>query len=82
MAGSEWPMNHNLWTLVDKVGVRLQDAVRMATLTPATTAGLAKEIGSLEPGKYADLAVIDERVNVYLTMVHGEVVFCAENSLS
>ena len=43
--------------------------------TPATSAGLAKEIGSLEAGKYADLVVIDERVNVYSTMVHGEVVY-------
>lgn len=79
MAGSEWPLNHNLWTLVDKVGMQLQDAVRMATLTPATTARLVKEIGSLEPGKYADLAVIDERVQVYLTMVRGEVVYRAKH---
>jgi N-acetylglucosamine-6-phosphate deacetylase len=75
IAGSEWPLNLDLRTLVDKVGVRLQDAVRMATLTPATTAGLSHDIGSLEPGKLADLAVIDEKVNVYLTMVHGEVVY-------
>lgn len=78
MAGSEWPLNHDLRTLVDKVGVRLQDAVRMATLTPATTAGLVDDIGSLEPGKCADLAVIDDRVNVYLTMVHGQVVYQAQ----
>jgi len=82
MAGSEWPVNHDLWTLVDKVGVRLQDAVRMATLTPASTAGLAKDIGSLEPGKYADVAVIDERVNVYVTIVRGEIVYRAESCLS
>lgn len=82
MAGSEWPLNHDLWTLVDKVGVRLQDAVRMATLTPATTAGLAQEIGSLEPGKYADIAVIDEQVKVYLTMVRGEMVYRTEHCSS
>jgi len=81
MAGSAWTMDHDLRTLVDKVGVRLQDAVRMATLTPATTAGLAQDIGSLEPGKYADLAVIDEQVNVYVTMVHGEVVYQSETGL-
>jgi len=75
MAGSAWTMDHDLWTLVDKLGVRLQDVVRMATLTPATSAGLAEDIGSLDAGKSADLAVIDERVNVYLTMVHGEVVY-------
>jgi len=82
MAGSAWTMDHDLWTLVDKVGVRLQDVVRMATLTPATTAGLAKEIGSLEPGKYADVTVIDERVKVYMTMVRGEVVYQAEGDFS
>ena len=79
MAGSEWPLDRDIWTLVDKVGIRLQDAVRMATLTPATTAGLADDIGSLESGRYADLVVIDERVNVFLTMVHGEVVYRADN---
>ena len=78
MAGSAWTMDHDLRTLVEKVGVRLQDVVRMATLTPATTAGLAKDIGSLEPGKIADLAVIDEQVNVYLTMVGGKTVYQAE----
>jgi N-acetylglucosamine-6-phosphate deacetylase len=78
MAGSAWTMDHDLWTLVDKVGVRLQDAVLMATLTPASSAGLSNDIGSLEAGKYADLTVIDQRVNVYLTMVHGEVVYEAE----
>lgn len=82
MAGSPWTMDHDLRTLVDRVGVRLQDAVRMATLTPATTAGLAHDIGSLEAGKYADLTVMDERVNVYLTMVHGKVVYRAESGLS
>jgi N-acetylglucosamine-6-phosphate deacetylase len=77
IAGSEWPLDHDLRTLVDKVGVRLQDVIRMASLTPATTAGLANDIGSLEPGKYADLAVIDDLLNVHLTMVHGEVVYQA-----
>ena len=81
MAGSGWTMDHDLWTLVDKVGLRLQDVVRMATLTPATTAGLANDIGSLESGKMADLAVIDERVNVYLTMVHGEIVHQSESAV-
>jgi len=78
MRGSAFTMDHGLRTLVNEVGVRLQDAVRMATLTPAVSAGLAKEIGSLEPGKVADIAVIDGQVNVHMTVVHGEVVYQAE----
>ena len=79
MRGSAWTMDHGLRTLVDEVGVRLQDVVRMVTLTPAVSAGVSKEVGSLEPGKYADVAVIDEGVNVHMTVVHGEVVYQAED---
>jgi len=75
MAGSEWPLNGNIHNLVDLVGVRLVDAVRMATLTPAMIVDVDAHKGSIEPGKDADLVVIDEQVRVYLTMVRGQVVF-------
>jgi len=75
MAGSEWPLNGNIHNLVDLVGVRLVDAVRMATLTPAIIVDVDAHKGSIEPGKDADLVVIDEQVRVYLTMVRGQVVF-------
>jgi N-acetylglucosamine-6-phosphate deacetylase len=77
MAGSEWPLNHNLRNLVDLVGVALPSAVRMATLTPATIVGLDARKGSIEPDKDADLIVIDEAIHVYLTMVRGQIMFRA-----
>ena len=77
MAGSEWPLNHNVHNLVDLVGVTLPNAIRMATLTPATVIGLDTLKGSIEPGKDADLAVIDEAVQMYLTMVRGQIVYRA-----
>jgi len=77
MAGSEWPLNHNIHNLVDLVGVSLPNAIRMATLTPATIVGIDADKGSIEPGKDADLVVIDEAIRVYLTMVRGRVVFQA-----
>jgi N-acetylglucosamine-6-phosphate deacetylase len=78
MAGSEWPLNHNVHNLVDLVGVTLPNAIRMATLTPATIIGLNEHKGSIEPGKDADLVVIDEAIHVYLTVVRGQVVFSAD----
>jgi N-acetylglucosamine-6-phosphate deacetylase len=75
MAGSEWPMNHNIHTVIDQVGLTLRDAIRMATLTPATVIHVDSTKGSIEPGKDADLVVIDEQLGVYLTMVRGEIVF-------
>jgi N-acetylglucosamine-6-phosphate deacetylase len=75
MAGSEWPLNQNIYNLMDLVGVSLPHAIRMATLTPAKIIGVDGYKGSIEPGKDADLVVIDEKMQVYLTMVKGKVVF-------
>jgi N-acetylglucosamine-6-phosphate deacetylase len=75
MVGSEWPINYNIHNLIKLVGVSLPDAIRMATLTPATIIDAQRYKGSLEPGKDADLVVIDEEIQVYLTMVKGRIVF-------
>ena len=52
--GTHWEM----WMLV-KGGLTPLEALRSATLNPAKYLGMDKDIGSLEPGKLADLAVID-----------------------
>ena len=75
MAGSEWPINHNVQVMIQKVGAELADAVQMASLNPARVVGLDDRIGSLEPGKDADIIVIDEEINVYLTVVKGNIVY-------
>lgn len=77
MAGSEWPVNVGIRNLVNLVGVSLPDAVKMASLTPARIIGMDKTKGSLEPGKDADITVIDEQANVYFTMVKGKIEFTA-----
>jgi 5-methylthioadenosine/S-adenosylhomocysteine deaminase len=44
-------------------------AIRMATIDGARTLGLGREIGSLEPGKQADVIVVDTRAP-HLTPLH------------
>jgi len=75
MAGSEWPINHGVKTLIEKVHLRTADAIRMATLTPARVVGLDDRIGSLEPGKDANLVVVDEQMHVTFTLVKGEIAY-------
>ena len=52
--GAHWEM----WTLA-LGGMTPLEAIRVATLNGATYLGLDKDIGSLEVGKLADLAIID-----------------------
>lgn len=58
-------------------GIPLHEAVRMATLEPATALGEAARIGSIEPGKLADLLVVRTIGGVPVvtdTIVEGTVV--------
>lgn len=52
----------------------LNDALKMATTNPARVLGLSN-IGSLEPGSEADVAVMDNAGNISLTMVAGKIVY-------
>lgn len=64
---------------VERIGLGLSEAVRMASLTPATVVGVEERKGSLEPGKDADVVVMDENANVRLTVARGVVVYRAAN---
>lgn len=78
LAGSVASMNFDVGNIVRSAGCSLAQAVKMASLNPAVLIGVADRKGSLEPGKDADLVIIDEDVNVYLTMVKGRVVYRTE----
>ncbi len=75
IAGSAAVLNKCVHNVNKDVGVPLKDAVKMATLNPARAMGFASRLGSIAEGKDASLAVIDEDVNVYLTMVKGKIVY-------
>ncbi len=80
ISSSVWPIRHGVRNMVYDVGLRLQDAVRLASLNPAVAVGIDDRVGSLEPGKRADLVIIDEQVNVYLVMVGGKVLYESPSS--
>jgi len=75
MAGSEWPINHNVRFLINELNVNLSHAIQMATLNPARIVGLDHSIGSLEVGKEANLIVVDPDMNIFHTFVRGKQLF-------
>ena len=56
------------------MGVSFEQAIRMASLNPARTLGLEKRLGSLEPGRQADLVIWDGNYQVVETIVRGRMV--------
>lgn len=65
-------MDENVRTFAALTGRPLWEVVRMATLTPAKIAGQDKNLGSLEPGKLADILVLDKNLNVKQVFIEGE----------
>lgn len=74
LASSIRGMDFMVRHMVQQAGVSLQTAVRMATLTPAKTLGIDKEVGSIEAGKRADLLLMDESLNIQQIIVGGQIV--------
>lgn len=71
LASSVCPMNEMVRIVRDLAGCPLWQAVRMASLTPATIIGCAAELGSLAAGKWADVVLFDEQVRVRGAWVGG-----------
>jgi N-acetylglucosamine-6-phosphate deacetylase len=71
LASSVYPMNEMVNAFRDLVGGPLWHAVRMASLTPAQIVHADNEIGSLARGKWADVILIDEDVDVKATYLAG-----------
>ena len=63
LAGSTLSLLNGLYNFVRFTGIPLEDAVPYATENPAEMVGIADEVGSLLPGKYADFLVLND-INV------------------
>lgn len=75
LAGSTLKMSAALRNLIRFTRCELVDAVKLAAENPAKTLGIFQRKGSIAEGKDADLVVLNEKLEVVLTVVEGEVVF-------
>ena len=72
LAGSIATADVLVQTMVKKAGIPLEDAVRMASETPARLIGIADTKGTLEKGKDADIVILDNDVNVRCVFTKGK----------
>jgi N-acetylglucosamine-6-phosphate deacetylase len=70
IAGSTLTMDR-AFRFVVQAGVPVQDAVRMASATPARLLGLSEQVGELRAGLDADLVVLDETLALQAVMAKG-----------
>jgi N-acetylglucosamine-6-phosphate deacetylase len=71
LASSVKGMDHMVRTMAASTTASLAEAIRMASLTPAQRAGMDNRIGSLEPGKVADILVLNDALEVERVYLAG-----------
>ena len=74
LAGSVATMDRLIRTVVQKAEIPLEDAVRMASETPARIMGVYDRKGSLQRGKDADIQILDKDLNVRAVWAMGKLV--------
>ena len=72
LAGSTLQLNVALKNIVEVTGLPRCEAVKSSSLTAARSLGWTK-VGRLEPGCFADIAVLDDDYSVHMTLVGGEI---------
>jgi len=75
LAGSTAPLDEMVRNAAAWLPVSAPEAIRMATLNPASVIGLAGRKGKVAPGYDADLVVLSASLQVEMTFVGGKLVY-------
>jgi N-acetylglucosamine-6-phosphate deacetylase len=71
LAGSDLDMASAVRNAVRHLGVKLEDALRMASLSPASFLKLDGELGRIAPGYRASLVLLGDALNAVETWIDG-----------
>ncbi|HAS6504995.1 TPA: N-acetylglucosamine-6-phosphate deacetylase [Vibrio parahaemolyticus] len=72
LGGSALTMIEAVQNTVEHAGIALEEALRMATLYPATAIGVEDRLGRIRKGMVANLTIFDRDFNVKATVVNGQ----------
>jgi N-acetylglucosamine-6-phosphate deacetylase len=71
LAGSNLDMASAVRNAISMMGVSLEEALTMASTTPAEFLGLGKEFGQIAPGYHADIIHLDAAMMVQRSWISG-----------
>ena len=72
LAGSDLTMLAAVKNTIEKVGIDLDEAIRMASLYPAAMMGSADTLGKIQPGYNANMILIAEDFSLLRSWIDGE----------
>lgn len=75
IAGSVLKLNEAIRNVLANTDLTISQAVNMASLNPARRIGLSASKGSIEAGKDADFAIVDDAIDVQTTILGGRVIY-------
>ena len=81
LAGSVLKLNKAVKNVTEYTNCDLEKAIKFATENPAKNIGLFNDMGSIEENKLANLVVVDKKMNIYLTIRRGKVIYINSNLL-
>lgn len=73
LLGSVMTMNMAVKNFINHTGVKIEQAVQMATFNPARVINLSHKKGEIKEGMDADITVFNEKFEIKLTIVEGEI---------
>lgn len=73
LAGSRMTLEHGVKNVMTHTPYGLCHAINMATINPARMLGIDDEVGSLEPGKLANIIICDDMVNIDKVFLEGDI---------
>ncbi|QKN80393.1 N-acetylglucosamine-6-phosphate deacetylase [Scandinavium goeteborgense] len=71
LAGSTLSLDAAVRNMVERAGVAPEDAIHMASLHPARLLGVDHQLGSLKPGKQANIIALNAGLHVHQIWIQG-----------
>lgn len=79
LAGSTLTLNRAVRNAMRFSGLSINQAIALATTSPAAALGISGQKGAIQPGAEADIIIVDPDFNVHATLVRGTLVYQSSN---